>query len=491
MAEPHGYALHAAAADLEREGLLRACHLHLDGRWRQGRPGGDERPELVFNGASLDSRTIALGELFVGLPGARADGRDYVGQALRAGAAVALTRIWEGGGADPLLSGDPGHDAAILLSPDPAAALTALARCWRGRMTAKVAAVTGTNGKTTTKDLLAALCGAAAPTHATAGNYNNDLGLPLTLLGLRRDHDLAVVELGASRAGDIDRLAALATPLVGVITNASEAHLASFGSLAEIVRTKGELLDHLPDTGAAVLNADSPGYDAWRARAACTVISFGRAAGDHRWSWRPVDGGGGLTLDGREIPVPLPGRHNGANLAAAVLAAEFLVGKELDVAAGLAHYAASPHRSRCLRRGGVTVLDDTYNANPDSMLTAAATAVQLPGEGRVIAVLGSMAELGPRSAELHAATGRDLRDAGVDLLLAVGEHAAPLARGFIAAGGTAVLCGDHLTAARELAALVRTGDRVLFKGSRSSAMEMALDAFLKRLDPDLGDLEGK
>ncbi len=488
MAEPRGYALRDAVADLERAGLLQACHLHLDGRWRHSRHS-DDSPGLVFNGALLDSREVAGGELFLGLLGEHTDGRHFVGPALSAGATVALTRSWDDGGADPVLSGDPGHDAAVLVSTDPEAALTVLARSWRERMTAKVAAVTGTNGKTTTKDFLAALCGAAAPTHATAGNYNNDLGLPLTLLGLRRDHDLAVVELGASRAGDIDRLAALATPLVGVITNASEAHLASFGSLAEIVSTKGELLDHLPVSGAAVLNADSPGYDAWRERAACRVISCGRTAGDHRWSWQAEDGAGRLTLDGQDLTVPLPGRHNGANLAAAVLAAEFLVGKELDVAAGLSHYAASPHRSRCLRRGGVTILDDTYNANPDSMLTAAATAAQLPGGGRVIAVLGAMAELGPRSAELHATTGRGLRDAGVDLLLIVGDEAAPLAQGFSAAGGTAELCDDHLAAARTLADLVREGDRVLFKGSRSAAMERALAAFLARVEHDLGQLE--
>ena len=487
MAESNGYLLRDALADLDGAGLLGACHLHLDGRWRTG--DGFATPALAFAGARLDSRAVGTGELFVGLAGERADGRDYVGPALRAGATVALTRVWANGGADPLLSSDPGHDAAILLSADPEAALTHLARCWRARSTVALAAVTGTNGKTTTKDLLAALCGAAAPTCATAGNHNNDLGLPLTLLGLRHDHDLAVVEMGASGAGDIDRLADLASPLVGVITNASEAHLSGFGSLAEIVRTKGELLDHLPDDGAAVLNADSPGYDEWRERAACPVISWGRKAGDHRWSWRADGAAGRLTLDGRELPVPLPGRHNGANLTAAVLAAERLVGKTLDVATALAHYAPSPQRGRCLSKGGLTILDDTYNANPDSMRTAAAATVVLPGSGRVIAVLGAMAELGARSTELHETTGRALRETGVDLLLAVGEAAAPLAAGFAAAGGEAVRCEGHLAAARELAARVRDGDRVLFKGSRSTAMERTLDAFLARLEPDLGQLE--
>jgi len=489
MVEPHGYSLRDAIADLQQADLFDTCHLHLDGRWRSDRSAGSPWPDLDFQNARLDSRTITAGELYVGLPGENTDGRHYVGPALRAGATIALTRSWDADGADPLLSGDPRHDAVVLLSPDPAAALCVLARCWRDRMSVRIAAVTGTNGKTTTKDFLAVLCGAAAPTHATVGNFNNDLGLPLTLLGLRRDHDLAVVELGASGAGDIDRLAALASPQVGVITNASEAHLAGFGSLAEIVRTKGELLDHLPVEGAAVLNADSPGYDEWRDRAPCPVISFGVEAGDHRWHWCTADGGGQLTLDEREIPIPLPGRHNGANMVAAVLTAEFLVGHTLDVADAMSHYTGSPQRGRCLQVQGLILLDDTYNANPASMLTAAGATVDLPGTGRVIAVLGAMAELGPRSVDLHVDTGCRLREAGVDILLAVGPDAAALATGFASVGGTSLTCDDPIAAATELVALVDLGDRILFKGSRSSAIERVLDAFLARMDPDLSQLE--
>lgn len=489
MAEPGAYRLITALADLDAAGLLAGAHLFRDGRWRAALGPDDDWPGLAFHGAGLDSRALAAGELYVGLPGERADGRDYVGAALRAGATVALTRPWDVDGADPLLSGDPGHDAAVLLSPDPEAALHELARRWRARRDVRVVAVTGSNGKTTTKDLLAALCAHAAPTHATAGNLNNDLGLPLTLLGLRHDHDLAVVELGASRAGDIDRLAALAAPHAGVITNAAEAHLAGFGSLAGIVQTKGELLDHLPPDGAAVLNADSPGYDEWRERARCRVISVGHQTGEHRWDWRPDAAGGVLTLDGREHPVPLPGRHNGANLAAALLAAEFLLGRDLDAAAALSHYTGSPQRSRVLEAGGLRLLDDTYNANPTSLRTAARATVELPGEGRVIAVVGRMAELGPRSEALHEETGRALHGLGVDLLLAVGDGAAGLAQGFAAAGGDARHCADPVTAAATLTDLARPGDRVLFKGSRSTGMERVLTAFLDRLDPDMGQLE--
>lgn len=489
MAERPDYRLAEAVADLVAAGRLAAVHLFRDGRWRATLPPAADWPDLGFLGAGLDSRALAPGQLHVALKGERVDGRDYVGSALRAGATVALTRPWSTDGADPLLSGDPGHDAAVLLCPDPEAALHELARRWRARRDVRLAAVTGTNGKTTTKDLLAALCAHAAPTHATAGNLNNDLGLPLTLLGLRRDHVLAVVEMGASGPGDIDRLAALASPQVGVIINASEAHLAGFGSLEGIVRTKGELLDHLPPDGAAVLNADSPGFDAWRDRAPCPVVSFGVETGEHRWDWRPGPAGGVLTLDGREIEVPLPGRHNGANLAAALLAAEILVGRELEAAAALSHYTGSPHRSRLLDAGGMRLLDDTYNANPESLRTAARAVAELPGEGRVIAVLGAMAELGARSDALHEETGRALRAAGIDLLLAVGAGAMGLVVGFVAAGGQALHCADPVSAAKELVDLARPGDRVLFKGSRSAGMERALEAFLDRIDPDLGRLE--
>ncbi len=489
MAEIRGYTLQSAMTHLRDMGRLDGFHIHQGGRWQTGRLDESTWPKLGFQGAGLDSRTIREGELYVGLLGEHVDGRNYVGSALRAGAAVALTRPWDGDGADPVLSGDPGHDAVVILCLDPEAALQELARSWRRVTSVRLAAVTGTNGKTTTKDFLATLCAAVAPTHATVGNFNNDLGLPLTLLGLRRDHDLAVVELGASYAGDIDRLAALASPQVGVITNASEAHLAGFGSLAEIVRTKGELLDHLPTDGAAILNADSPGYDEWCERAPCQVISFGAEAGDHRWQWRAEDGSGQLVMDGREIPVPLPGRYNGANLAAAMLAAEYLVGRELDAADAMSHYLGSPHRSRRLVVNGLTVLDDTYNANPASMISAAHATRDLPGTGRVIAVLGAMAELGPRSDDLHVDTGRGLHEAGIDLLLAVGPAAAGLAQGFSAVGGEALTCADQIAAATELASLVTDGDRILFKGSRSSAMELALDAFMSRMDPDLSQLE--
>lgn len=482
-----------AAADLAGEDLLHGVLLHRSGAWSVHGPdvAGGALGGIAFLGATLDSREAADGMLFAGLAGENVDGRDYVGTALRNGASVALTRPWDGEGPDPIPSGDPGGDCAVLLSTDPARALTLLAANWRRRLGTPVVGVTGSNGKTTTKDLLAAILGSDGPTHATGGNFNNELGVPLTLLGLRAEHRWAVVEMGASQAGDIDALAALARPRVGVITNASGAHLEGFGSLDGVIATKGELLDHLPADGAAVLNRDSAGFAAWRDRAPCDVLDWGRGDGPRRWTWSasPDGSGGVVDLDDETFALPLPGRHNGANLVAAVLAARALAGPGLDIAAGLAHLRTSAHRSRVLTVDGVTVLDDTYNANPDSVAAAAAALDDLPGQGRRIAVLGAMAELGDDADELHRDTGRRLAALGLDAVWAVGARADHTASGAVDGGAEGRTFADVEAAAVAMVAELAAGDRVLVKGSRSAGMERAVELFRTRREPDMGHLE--
>jgi len=486
------YEADAAARDMSREGLLAGAVIFRKNAW--SRYDADAAPEaltgLGFLGAALDSRAVEKGHLFLGLQGERADGRDYVGTALRAGADAALTRPWAHG-VDPLLSGDPGHDAAILLSDDPEAALAVLARRWRESCGAAVAAVTGSNGKTTTKDLLAALLSAAGPTHATAGNYNNALGVPLTLLGLRDEHRWAVIEMGASGPGEIDALAAMARPRVGVITNASGAHLEGFGDLDGVIGAKGELLDHLPGDGVAVLNSESAGFEAWRRRAACRIETWGEEAGDHRWSWTPGPGAGNgtATIDGLELPAPLPGHHNAANLCAAVLAARALAGDGLDIAAGLGHLRTSPHRSNLIDVVGITLLDDSYNANPASVTAAGRTLVGLPGEGRTVAVLGHMAELGVDAAERHRETGAELARLGVDAVWSVGGDAEPLAAGAAEAGAEGHAAEDVEEVVAMMLVTLIAGDRVLVKGSRSAGMERVVELFRTRRDPDMAHLK--
>ena len=429
-----------------------------------------------FAGAGLDSRTLAEDQLFVALKGEHVDGRDFIGAVVAAGHWVLAEHANDGPGEDPTGLQEMSPDAGVLLTRDPVSALACLAGKWRSRFDLMVAGVTGTNGKTTTKDLLAAILRGAGPTCATEGNFNNRLGLPLTILGLKADHRYAVIEMGASAVGDIARLAPLAAPQTGLITNASVAHLAEFGSLEDIIQGKGELLDVLPTNGCAVLNADSPGFSEWKERARCPVVSFGRTKADHVWSWRPQGPNGlpEMMMDGQTWPVPLPGEHNGANLAAALLAARSFGLADGAVRAGLKNFTGSAHRGILLEIGGRMVLDDSYNANPVSMVTGGVAVGRLPGKGRAIAILGAMGELGPDSADIHERTGLELANGPVQVVIAVGENARPLGTGFDAGGGVSHYCADLEEAARLAAIHTRTGDRLLIKGSRSTAMEEIL-----------------
>jgi UDP-N-acetylmuramoyl-tripeptide--D-alanyl-D-alanine ligase len=473
MSDADGTTLVKAAADLRAAGLLRGVLVGgARGLEASATPPEGDR----FAGAGLDSRRLSAGQLFVALRGEHVDGRAYAAAALAAGHWV-LTRARDGDSPDPLPGTAAPAGSGVLLCDDPDAALMRLAAAHRERLARlKVVGVTGTNGKTTTKDFLHAALSGAGRVAATTGNLNNRLGVPLTLLGLTGDLDFAVIEMGASAVGDIARLAALARPSVGVITNASPAHLAEFGSLAGIIQGKGELLDALPPDGVAVLNADSPGFDDWSRRARCRVVSVGRTGGGHRWTWSAgaEDGAAELRLDGQAWPVPLPGEHNGANLAAAILAARAAGAADGAIARGLAAFQGSPHRAVVLRIGGRVVLDDAYNANPGSMAAAARALVALPGGGRTVAVLGAMAELGDDSAAIHRETGGRVAAAGVQVLVAVGESARGLGEGFDAAGGVSHYCASVADAAALLADLTVPGDRLLVKGSRSAGMERLL-----------------
>jgi UDP-N-acetylmuramoyl-tripeptide--D-alanyl-D-alanine ligase len=459
-----GYSFTQAAADLEAAGQLRGILVPgedglLASAIHPG-PGG-------FRGAKLDSRKLEPGQLFIAMQGEKIHGRIFANDVLAQNHWVLTDEDDEQG---HTLAGRPAPPTSgVLLTADPAAALRTLAGCWRDRFDLPVAGITGTNGKTTTKDLLAALLGGAGSVHATRGNLNNDLGVPLTLLGLHGTHDFAVIEMGASSVGEIDALATLARPVVGIITNASRAHLAEFGSLEGIIRGKGELLDHLPSGGTAILNIDSPGFADWRGRAQCPVVTFGRTDSDCVWSYDQENQA--VVLNGEPWPCPLPGEHNGANLAAAVLAGRALGVDDAAMRRGLAAFAGSAHRGVLLEIEGRVVLDDAYNANPGSMKAAVKTLVELGGEGRALAVLGHMAEMGPDAADIHREVGKALAASGVDTLLAVGPEAEHLRTGFDAAGGSGHYCATREEAALLLARLSAPGDRLLIKGSRSAAME--------------------
>lgn len=435
-----------------------------------------------FAGAGLDSRHLKSGQLFVALAGEKVDGRKFIPQVLEQG-------HWVLAAPSPSLVADmesiqvEHEDCGLILSDNPEAALAVLGSAWRRKQNIKVVGITGTNGKTTTKDFLAAILNARGETLATAGNFNNHLGLPITLLNILPGHQFAVVEMGASAEGEIQFLAGLAGPDIGIITNASEAHLAEFGSLAGIIRGKGELLDQLPTSGLAVLNADSPGFTAWRDRAPCPVSSFGQSGGQYPWSMESCSDSQSEVIVGKaKFPVPLPGLHNGANMVAAVLVARHLGLSDQEIHSGLADFQGSPHRGVMLTLGGRQILDDCYNANPRSMLAAVTTLLQQGPGHEQMAILGHMAELGDNTASIHRETGKSIAALGLTNLLVVGPEAKPVLDGFDPTGKTGHYFPTLETAADFAAENTSMGDTILIKGSRSAAMENILPLLENLLD---------
>ena len=435
-----------------------------------GRPHGEAR----LRGVATDTRRLEPGSLFVALKGPRFDGHRFLAAAADAGAAGALV--------------ETGHEAGLprVEVADTGRALLDLARGWRQRAAAGVVAITGSCGKTTVKDLTAAALAAGEPAsvHATPGNWNNTVGMPLTLFGLSEGHRFAAVEVGINRPGEMALLADAVRPDVAVITNAAPAHLEGLGSVAAVAAEKGRLLDGLGPEGVAVINADSPFAAQWLRAAPGAVVRFGLdAPAEVRGEWRPEAGGGRLwvrTPTGEAaLTLALPGRHNAANALAALAAAHALGVPLAEAARGIEAVPAAAGRLQARPSpDGLTVLDDTYNANPAAL--EAALDVLTEAGGRTWAVIGDMGELGVDEAAWHARAGEAARARGVDRLIGVGGLAAGAAEAF-GAGGRAV--ADWAAAAELLANEAAAGDRVLVKGSRS----MRLERLVAHLTGDTGE----
>ncbi|MEM8547151.1 MAG: UDP-N-acetylmuramoyl-tripeptide--D-alanyl-D-alanine ligase [Pseudomonadota bacterium] len=418
--------------------------------------------DVHCSGVSTDTRTLQPGSVFVGLNGERYRGADFVAAAASAGAAAAVT--------------DSPADVALpqLQVADPLTALQKLAKHWRSTVAPVVVGITGSNGKTTMRSMVAACLG--AHTHATEGNLNNHIGVPLTLLRLSVTHRFAVVEMGANHIGEIAALTSLARPDIGIVTNAGPAHLEGFGSLDGVAAGKGEMFAALDARGVAVMNRDDPYYPAWCEMAgAAAPLTFGaHDAADVRFS-HVIEGNESqgvslaLTYSGQTWPVTLQlsGAHNAANAAGAAACALAAGIAMEDIVARLATVIAEPGRQR-RRRGahGGLVIDDSYNANPASMLAAART-VAATGE-RGWMVIGDMGELGAEAPALHAALGRDIRAAGVERLFCLGALSQHAAQGF----GHGAQHFDSLEVLIEtLTHALLPEIAVLIKGSRSMRME--------------------
>jgi UDP-N-acetylmuramoyl-tripeptide--D-alanyl-D-alanine ligase len=435
----------------------------------QGRLIGADQP---FGLVTTDTRSLTPGALFVAIAGDRFDGNAFIADAHAKGAAGALvSRV----AASPL----PQIEVR-----DTRRAFGVLARAWRANFSIPVVAVTGSSGKTTVKELVAAILGVSRAICVTQGNLNNDIGVPLTLMRLSEEHDALVVELGANHAGEIDYLAGLVQPTVAIITNAGAAHLEGFGSLEGVAAAKGELFDHLPRAGTAVINADDRFRGEWLARAPCEFkVTFGFAPqADCRVIGEPTFGASGSEFtirlpDGEELDVwqPLLGRQNVANALAAAAAAQAVGVSAEDIAAGLARVVPVRGRLRAIAgKGGATLIDDSYNANPSSVRAALDHLAAL--DGHRILVLGNMAELGPAARALHRDIGEYARGR-CDELFAIGDLATEAVTAFGSSGRSLANIDAACVA---LAPQLASGVTVLVKGSRV----MGLDRLVKALEAE-------
>lgn len=432
--------------------------------------------DVLFQAVNTDTRTIQPGDLFVALRGDRFDGHAFVAEAAARGAVAALV-------------GEPVETVLPLLRvADTRLALGRLGAAWRARFAVPVIAVTGSNGKTTTKEMLAAIFSRRGPVLATQGNLNNDIGVPLTLLRLRAEHRCAVIEMGANHPGEIAYLSELARPGVALITNAAMAHLAGFGSLDEIARTKGGIYAGLAEQGVGIVNADDAYAGFWRSLLGgrrCMTFAMHESAdvyavpgsvqcqvGDEKiiTAFQMGTPAGDI-----EVSFPLMGEHNVMNALAAAAAALAAGATPVDIKGGLEAMQAVKGRLQVKKAAcGARVIDDTYNANPPSLL--AAIKVLSSVAGRKVLVLGDMGELGDDAPLFHRQVGEHARRAGIDKLYATGQLSRDAAQAFGPGGGH---YASHEELIDALAADLDARTTVLVKGSRFMRMERVVEALMQ------------
>ena len=433
----------------------------------RGRLHGEDRR---FNEVAIDTRKLAAGDLFAALHGEKADGHDFVPAAAAAGAAGAIVMR-------PSTTMIP-----QILVPNVETALADAARSARAQFKGPVIGVAGSNGKTTVKEMIAAVLSRRGPCLSTRGNLNNHLGVPLTLLRLSPEHQSAVIEMGANRRGDVEQLAQIARPGIGLITNAGAEHLEGFGSLEGAARAEGEMVAALPADGVAIINADDAYASLWRANTAARVLSFGLVhEADVRADGLQLEAGDQGFRTRFQLHTPqsavavtlaLAGRHNVLNALAAAAAALSAGATLADVAAGLGAVQATKGRLQFRRaRAGGWLIDDSYNANPSSGQVALKVLSALPG--RRWLVLGDMAELGEFAHSSHRELGELARTLGIERLYAFGALAALAADSF---GAGAERYRDVAELTRALEAAITPEVRLLIKGSRVNRLERVVDA---------------
>lgn len=432
---------------------------------------------VSYAGVSTDTRALRSGELFVALRGENFDGHTFLQAAQKLGACAAVVDTFEGT-----------LDIPQLVVTNTVEALAGLAAGNRHESDAKLIAITGSSGKTTVKEMAAAILIRMGNTLATRGNLNNHIGVPLTLFDLEPTHQFGVIELGASGLGEIAHTVAITQPQVVILTNAGQAHLEGFGSYQNIVQAKGEIIEGVAEGGLVVLNRDDPAFDQWLARAGNRrVVSISRsghpeadynaviAQPQAQKSNAVVNGPSGWSC---AVTLPLEGEHNVTNALLAIAATRELGATDAAITEGLASMQSIPGRLQEINLSGdLSVIDDSYNANPASM--KAALSVLVKREGKRIAVFGAMGELGPTAHELHREVGAFASKLRIDRLLTVGSGCDGYADGF---GETTEMYQTHDEAAQ---AIVRTNEppmTVLVKGSRSSAMDLVVEGIKNKVN---------
>lgn len=427
---------------------------------------------VIVKGVSIDSRTVQPGELYIAIVGEHFNGHEFVGAAKAAGAAAIVVHE------------EVNCDLPQLKVANTQDALGQLGKFWAARFSIPTVAITGSNGKTTVKEIIASILQQQGPVLATKGNLNNDFGVPLTLLSMRKEHNYAVIEMGASHAGEIARLVALVDPDVAVVTNIGTAHLEGFGSVQGIASAKSEIYAGLSSDGYGVINADDAFADVMRTACShCQTREFGHSL--------DADVRG---LPGKELAIDsigkmfsprfrLAGEHNAMNALAAIAAAQCLDVQLDSIIKGLEAVSPVPGRlERKLGSNGAVVIDDTYNANPDSVHSA--IKVLAAYRGTRYLVLGDMAELGPDAQSMHSSVGKFAKEQGIDALWTVGELSADTQKAFHdSADGAAPSVGAHfadqVTLIDNLLEHLQDGVTVLVKGSRSAGMEQVVKAILR------------
>ncbi len=429
-------------------------------------------PELL--GVSTDTRALQPGELFVALVGENFDGHEFIAEAIRGGAAALVV---EAGRIDPATTGVP-----VIEVPSTVEALGAIGLYWRRQCPAQVIAVTGSAGKTTTKDMIASILARAGSVTVTEATENNEIGVAQTLLRLSKQDHFCVLEFGMRGAGEIDYLARISQPDVAVITNIGEAHIGRLGSREAVAQAKAEILHRLQPDDYAVLNADDFFFSLLAELTGAQVVSFGFGDADVAVAEFTHLGLRGSQVTFRvgddllHIELQVPGRHNAANAAAAAAVGYALRVDPAHIAAGLNAFTARDMRSQVIEAHGYTVINDAYNASPTSVPPA--LEVLATAEGRKLFVFGDMLELGAAAEDAHRHIGRLAAECHVDILIAVGELAALAASEADALGVQTHRAPDAEAAAKLIRSIVAPGDTILVKASRGMYLERVVEVLV-------------